>query len=162
MILCRISSRRLGEACWRLCRSISDRPSTQLLLTVASHPSCSVSQRVLYRHYRTLRPSLGSYHEHIGYKVHEFQACTTTDSLLSGIHTAHDIVRQRWIMDAMTHHVGRHRTTQRTMSFDVARCRTTSYDIVRHWCRNWIKFVQFLRQCRCDVVRHRAVCEQRR
>ena len=44
---------------------------------------------------------------------------------------------------------------------DVVRCRTTS---VRHRATLTQKLnqVQFLRQCRCDVVRRRAVCEQRR
>jgi len=63
----RISSRRLQEACWRLCRSISDRPTTQLLLTVASHPLCSISQRVWYRQYRTLRSLSGSASHHAKY-----------------------------------------------------------------------------------------------
>jgi len=39
-----------------------------------------------------------------------------------GVHTAHDIVRQRWL-DALTHDVGWHRTTQRH--------RTTSSGVVR-------------------------------
>ena len=46
---------------------------------------------------------------------------SSTDSLLSGVHTAHDI--------------GRHRATLTQK----------------------LNQVQFMRQCRCDVVRHRAV-----
>ena len=93
----------------------------------------------------------------------------------SSVHTAHDIVRQRWMpWRTMSDNIGRHRTTQRhrTMSSGVVRqllhvnCHVVRvlYDIVPHcttscdnWRRNWTKF-----NCRCGNVRHRAVCEHRR
>jgi len=93
----------------------------------------------------------------------------------SSVHTAHDIVRQRWMpRRTMSDNIGRPRTTQRhrTMSSGVVRqllhvnCHAVRvlYDIVPHctascdnWRRNWTNFY-----CRCGNVRHRAVCEHRR
>ena len=126
--------------------------------------------------------------------VLSFRFCCSCNRGLSGVHTAHDIVRQRWMpWRTMSDDIGRDDTGRHN---DIVRCRpmssdnfymqiampcwcrsscdvTMSYDIVRHWRRNWTKFsfcvsvvaatydIVRRRTTSSDVVRCRAKCEHR-